>query len=29
MEIVEEFGINVFKRIKALSFPQYDEEKIN
>lgn len=28
MEIIEEFGLNVFKRIKSLSFPQYSEEKI-
>jgi hypothetical protein len=29
MEIVEEFGLNVFKRIKSLSFPQHSNEKIN
>ena len=29
MEIVEEFGLNVFKRIKTLSFPQFNEERIN
>lgn len=28
MEIVEEFGLNVFRRIKSLSFPQYNEQRI-
>ena len=29
MEIVEEFGMNVFRRIKMLSFPKYSEERID
>lgn len=28
MEIIEEFGLSVFKRIKSLSFPNYSEERI-
>ena len=29
IEIVEMFGLNVFKRIKALSFPTYSQEQLN
>ena len=29
MEIIEEFGINVFTRIKKLSFPNLSDEKLN
>jgi len=29
MEIIEEFGMSVFKRIKTLSFPNYSEERID
>jgi hypothetical protein len=29
MDIIEEFGMSVFKRIKSLSFPQFKEERID